>query len=522
MCSFAGVAPAMVYLNDPQKVLTVDGLGTWPRAATSAYFRGKGHTVIPRGIEQSVVPAAADSWITALRLWGTMSFRDVAAAAIRLARDGFPIHPHMCATLRDKANDFPAGSEAARIYFPNGRAPSTGELLVQTDFGNLLQHLADVERAAGGSREAALDAVRREFYQGDVAARIAAHQHENGGLLTREDLASYRVTIESPQKIDFLGTDVYSCGPWCQGPMLLQTLNILADRDIRALGHNTAEYIHTIVEAIKLSAADREAWYGDPKFVDVPVGQLLSRDYARERSSKIDPHRADPGMPPAGRPGGNSGFDPAGTLIDSAGLIEPRVNDKDTSYVCVVDRHGNAFSATPSDGVMGGAPVIPGLGICISPRGIQSRLNDGHPSSVAAGKRPRLTPNPALLIRPGEYVRPFGSPGGDLQTQAMLQFLLNSLVFEMDLQSAAEAPYAFSYSFPDTFSPHAYFPGKLRIEKPISDQTLVALNALGHKAEWWPSNEWPRAAVCAVQRDIRTGIVLGAADHRRTSYAVCK
>ncbi len=195
-------------------------------------------------------------------------------------------------------------------------------------------------------------------------------------------------------------------------------------------------------------------------------------------------------------------------------------SDLDTSYVCTVDRHGNAYSATPSDGVMRVSPVVPGTGLAPSPRGIQSRTDPAHPSCVAPGKRPRLTPNPAIIVREGKYVMPLGTPGGDLQTQAMLQTFLAMEVFGMDVQTAVDAPRVYSYSFPDSFAPHAYYPGLLRLEHPFPAATADALAALGHKIEYWPDDEWPRTGMCAIVADVETGMRHAAADFRRTCYAL--
>jgi len=396
--------------------------------------------------------------------------------------------------------------------------PQAGEIFVQSDLANTLQFLADVEGAAGSrGRAAGIDAVRRAFYRGDVAQAIARHQRQNGGLLTAEDMASYRVTVEKPVRTRFCGIDVYSCGAWCQGPLLLQALNLVEGFDLAALGHNSPAYIHAVTEAIKLAAADREAWYGDPKFIDVPLDILLSAAYAADRRGMIRPDRCWPEMPEAGAiPGRDRSAAKPPTTADRV----PAQSDLDTSYVCVVDRHGNAFSATPSDGVLRVSPVVPGLGFGASARGIQSRTDPAHPACIAPGKRPRLTPNPAIAIKEGEFVMPFGTPGGDLQTQAMLQFLVNLSVFGMEIQRAVEMPRFYSYSFPDSFSPHSYFPGKLRLEKPIGEATAAALDALGHKTEWWPDDEWPRTGINAIRADTASGTLHGAADHRRTCYAV--
>jgi gamma-glutamyltranspeptidase/glutathione hydrolase len=474
-----------------------------------------GGDCVPEGILQTVVPGAPDAWLTALELYGTMSFADVVHTAIHYAGDGFVTDPMMSLTIKRKPADFPPGTAAAAIFHPNGRPPEPGEIFVQADLARTLQHLADEESAARHKgREAGIAAVRHAVYRGDLAKTFADFQRSNGGLLDEEDLASYRVTIESPVSINFRGTEVYACGPWCQGPMLLQILRICDALDLGRHAHNSSAHLHGLVEAIKLVAADREVYYGDPKFVDVPMEALLSMDYARSRAAVIGADRAYPEMPPAGV------IDRAGRR---AGATKPRAVASaplDTSYVSVIDRHGNAFSATPSDSVMRKSPVVPGTGLPLSPRGIQSRLDPKHPSAVAPGKRPRLTPNPAIAIRPGEFVMAFGTPGGDLQVQAMTQVFLNMIAFGMDAQRAVEAPRVYSYSFPDSFAPHAYYPGMLRVEDGIAGETVAELDGLGHKTTAWPDDEWPRTGVCVSIDDIARGVKFGAADSRRTGYAL--
>ena len=518
MCCFGGVAPTIIYLAATGEIVTVDGLGTWPRAASCAFFQRHHPGPVPEGILQTVVPAAPDAWLTLLERYGTISFGDAAQAAIRFARDGFPVHPQMSARIKDRIIDFQDQPESAEIFLPNGRPPEPADIFVQTDLAGTLQYLVDEERrAAARGREAGLQAVRKAFYAGDIAGAIARFHKENGGLLTADDLAGYRVTIAPAASTRFRDIDVYICGPWCQGPMLLQQLNLLSGIDLDALGHNSTAYIHTVCEATKLVAADREAYYGDPKFVDVPMEALLSHAYAERRRKMIRPDVAWPEMPPAGEVG--NGVEPyrgSEALVAAASASA----SLDTTYLCVVDRDGNAFSCTPSDGVMRKSPVIPGTGLFPSGRGNQSRTDPDHPSSIEPGKRPRLTPNPALAIRPGKEIMPFGTPGGDQQTQAMLQAFLNMHVFSMDPQSAVEAPRFGSISFPDSFSPHEYRPGVLNLEERISKRTAKELAALGHEIEWLPEEEWSTTAVCAIRVDTQSGVLYGAADRRRTSYAV--
>jgi gamma-glutamyltranspeptidase/glutathione hydrolase len=288
---------------------------------------------------------------------------------------------------------------------------------------------------------------------------------------------------------------------------------------LHRLGHNSVGYLHRITEAVKLAFADREAYFGDPRLVDVPMAALLSRDYALKRREQIRADRAWPEMPPAGDPRAlraGAGAPRRAALVAEHAWQAPEL---DTSYACVVDRHGNVFSATPSDGSFS-SPVVPGLGIIPSSRGSQNWADPDHPSGVAPGKRPRLTPNPAIAIKPGKMKMPFGTPGGDVQTQAMLQVFLNVHLFGMEPQDAIEAPRVASYSFPSSFEPHAYHPGRLNLESRIDKPTGEALGRLGHKVEWWPDWTWLAGAVCTIVADQETGVLKGGADPRRPSYAV--
>ena len=501
--SVGGVAPIAIYLADRAEVITISGLGTWPRAASCEYFQRHHNGDLPKGILRTVVPSAIDAWITALARYGTMPFSEVAAAAIRFARDGFVMYTLMADTIAATADDIASWPASAAIYLPNGAPPKVGHRFVQSDLGRSLQYLADEERAAAPrGRAAALQAARDAFYRGDIASTIADYHATNGGLLTRDDLAEFHVDIEPALRGRFGDVDVYACGPWCQGPMLLQQLAILNGMDLRGLDHNSVAYVHLLTEVIKLAAADREAYFGDPKFVAVPLNRLLSEDYAAQRRALIDPARAAPQMPPAG-------------ATSSIHL--------DTSYVAVVDRHGNAFSATPSDGITSG-PVVPGTGLLISPRGAQSWTDPAHPSAIMPGKRPRLTPNPAIAIRPGHFVMPFGTPGHDTQTQVMLQAFLNIVLFGMDLQQAMEAPRFSSLSFPSSAWPHADQPGRLLLEPEIEVRIGSALTAMGHRAEIWPDTGpdyfTNASCACAVMAESRTGTLKGAADPRRPGYAI--
>jgi len=497
--NIAGVAPIMIYKVETRSVETISGLGTWPAAMSPDLFQREYDGEIPEGILRTVVPAAPCAWISALQRHGTISFAEAAAQAIDFAAQGFVMYPFMASILTEHEADYARWPSSAEIYLPGGAPPRAGDLFVQRDLAASLSYMANEERAAvGKGRVAGLEAARDAFYRGDIAQKILRYHRENDGLLRATDLGNFRSAVEPPLRQQFLDCDIYTCGAWCQGPVLAQALSLLEADELRVMEHNTPAYIHHLCEALKLVFEDRERYYGDPRFVDVPLERLLSPDYAAARRALIDATRArEENLP--------------------ASVNEPLI-PRDTSYICVIDKDGNAFSATPSD-VSYDTPVIPGTGFCPSSRGSQSWPDPAHPSAVQPGKRPRLTPNPALAIRAGKFVMPFGTPGGDMQCQAMLQVLMNILVFDMNPQAAVEAPRFGTYSFPNSFAPHDVYPGRVNLEARIAQATEAALKALGHDVWMWP--EWSQlaGAVCVIYQDLERGTLAGGADPRLPAMA---
>jgi gamma-glutamyltranspeptidase/glutathione hydrolase len=371
--------------------------------------------------------------------------------------------------------------------------------------------MVDEERAAlSQGREAGLEAARRAFYCGDIAREIDAFMKREGGYLAYEDLATFASRIEPALRRPWRGHELLTCGPWCQGPVLTTALLMLERCGLGDLRHDSADYMHLLIEVLKLAFADREYYYGDPQFVDVPLDVLLSDERIARRIALISRERAMPEMPAAehGTPG---------LPVPNAGPL-PTV-EPDTSYVCVVDRWGNAFSATPSDGAWE-SPMVPGLGIIPSMRGVQSRPDPRHPSGVAPGKRPRLTPNPALMVTADGGVMPFGTPGGDVQVQAMLQVLLNVMHFGMPVQAAIEAPRVATYNFPSSFAPFDYFPGRITVEDRIDPAVRQELERRGHVVVVWPAFESLGGSVEMIQSDPKTGLLAAGADPRRAAYAM--
>jgi gamma-glutamyltranspeptidase/glutathione hydrolase len=455
----------MIYAADEDRVTTISGLGRWPQAASVNYFQTHCNGRIPLGVLRCVTPSGVDAWVRALATHGTMTLADVMEDAAQLAERGFPMHRFMAANLREDVDTFSQWPSSADIFLPGGRPPGPGDIFVQRDLGRTMRRLIAAEAdARQQGRVVALQAARDVFYHGDIAREIAAFYAAEGGLLTYDDLAAFQVQMEDPVRVSFREYDIYTCGPWCQGPVLAQVLALLDAYDLEALGHNSPAYVHLITEALKLTFADRERYYGDPEFVDVPMQAMLSQDYAAARRLLIDADKAAGGMPPAGDPrSGNGHVEPWHPISAPHGATSV-AETLDTTYVCVVDRQGNVFSATPSDGCFG-APITPGLGVTISTRGSQSWAQEGHASAIAPGKRPRLTPSPALVFKNGKPFMPIGTPGGDVQCQSMLQVFLNVAVFGMTPQAAIEAPRFATYSYPGSFEPHAYYPDEVRLER---------------------------------------------------------
>ena len=509
MVSVAGVAPILVHVARTGETWQVSGVGPYPRASSRESFMTRHGGQIPPGLPRTVVPAAPDAWCTALERWGTLSFADAIAPALEHARRGFAVSAFSAYQMGTNADKYRRWPTSIALYLRDGRAYRMGEVLVQRELADTLERMVAAEKRAGGSRAAGVRAARDEFYRGETAKRIAEFHRANDGPLALADLADFSVEVGPALRTTFGQYEIAACGFWCQGPVLLQIFNMLDGVDLAALGHNSPAYLHRLVETIKLAFADRDAYYGDPNFVNVPAERLLSRAYAEARRALVG-ERAWKEMPPAGDAAERR------ELLPLAGGSDAL----DTSYVAVVDAEGNGFSATPSDPNVD-SPVVAGVGCVVSPRGSQGWLDPSHASVVAPGKRPRLTPAPAMALQDGKVFMPFGTPGGDVQQQAMLQVFLNTTVFGLPLQEAIEAPRVASRSFPDSFWPHAYSPGKLEVERRVARDTRDTLAGLGHEIAEWPEWEWRAGAVCAVKVGPE-GTRWGGADPRRGAHSIAR
>jgi len=509
LVSVAGVAPIIVRLADGT-VETIAGVGPWPMAIPRDLFRERHGGRMPPGVLRTVVPAAPGAWITALRRHGTMGFSEIADAARRFAVEGFAVHAGLADSIAKNEAAYRRWAYNAAIFLPGGAPPMVGDKFVQADLGRSLGYMIDQARAAG-SREAGWRAAHDAFYRGDIARAITAFQAREGGFLTLEDMAAYRSPVVPALRTPWRGHRLLNCGPWCQGPTLAQALLLVERAGLDGLAHNSPDYLHLLTECLKAAFADREYHVGDPDFVDVPMEAMLSQAHIARRVAAIDPSRAHPAMPER--------LIGAGAAPDAPSRQNEPPVEAGTSYVCVVDRWGNAVSATPSDGSWTG-PLVPGTGLMVSGRGSQSRVDPAHPAGFAPGKRPRLTPMPAMLELADGGVMPFGTPGNDVQPQAMLQVLLNLFQFGMDPQEAVEAPRVATYAFPASSAPHDYFPGRLALEGRIAPAVKGELARRGHVIAEWP--DWTAVAGCVelIRTDPASGMLSAAADPRRPAYAI--
>jgi gamma-glutamyltranspeptidase / glutathione hydrolase len=497
---------------DEARVLCAQGPA--PAAATIARYKELGFELIPgTGPLAACVPGAFDGWMLLLRDFGTARLADVMAPAIGYAERGYPLVPDITAAIAEVEPLFrEEWTSSADLYLADG-VPRPGALfrnpVLAATYGRIVR---EAERASQ-SREGQIDAARDAFYRGFVAEAIVEH----GGLMSGADLASWEAGFEPPVTFDYHGLTICKTGPWGQGPVFLQQLALLAGFDLEVMGLGSAEYLHTVVEGAKLAFADREAWYGDPSFVDVPIGELLSEPYSAQRRRLITDeasYELRPGAP-AGRPPRLPAFRPAAATL---GAGEPTLRTGDTCHIDVADRFGNLVAATPSGGWLHSSPVIASLGFPLGTRAQMFTLEEGHPNSLAPGKRPRTTLSPSLALRDGEPYLAFGTPGGDQQDQWSLAFLLAHFHFGLNLQAAIEAPAFHTTHFPSSFYPRESFPGRVHVEGRCPPQVVDELRRRGHDVQ--VEDDWALGRMSAVARG-PDGTLRGAAGPRRMQgYAV--
>jgi len=506
---FGGEAPVVLYDAKSRKVVVVNGQGLAPAAAKPEVWAGKPYIDF-HGPKAATVPAVLDSMAMVLSQFGSKRLSEVLAPAIDLA-DGFPMYDILRdALVRERVNCERYPTTMA-VYYPGGRVPDLGEVFQQPDLARTLRAIAAVDEAEwkrSHDRLKAIEAGRNAFYKGDIAARLVKASGDFGGILSEEDLGTFRGRLEEPLRTSYRGYDVYKAGFWTQGPVLLQTLNILSGFDLKAMGFQSADYVHTVTEAMKLAFDDRDVFYGDPDFAKVPAEALLSPPYAEERRKLLDPKTASRTHRP-GRPGGVT-----------MGELEPAPHADgsrptgDTTAVNAVDAAGNLFSAVVSGAwILDGAFIAGDTGVPLSQRMQQFSLDPQSPNLVAPKKRPRITLTPTVVMKDDRPYLAISTPGGDSQDQQNLNVLLAHLEFGLPIQEAIEAPRFNSEHMRQSFREHRDQPGVLTIEGRVPWDVLEELRRRGHDLRIVGPFRMP-TAVTAVGIDPKTGTLFGGADVR--------
>ena len=508
-----GDLPALLWPAGRERPFVLCAQGPAPRAATIARYRDElGLALVPgTGPLAAVVPGAFGGWLAMLREHGTLPFAEVARYAIHYAERGYPVVPGIAGAIRKVEGLFrDEWTTSAEVYLP---IAEPGTLHRNPQLAETYRRLA-----------AAADPLE-EWYRGFVAERIVRFQarewldssgERHAGLLAEEDLRDWTPTWEEPVSVEYHGYEVFKAGPWSQAPVFLQQLRLLEGFDLAALPHAGADYVHLVTECAKLAFADREAWYGDPDFADVPLAELLSREYADERRRLVGDEASAELRP--GSPGGREPrlAGPAAPAPVAPGVGEPTRGD--TVHVDVVDRFGNMVSATPSGGWLYGAPVIPSLGFCLGTRAQMFWLEEELPNSLEPGKRPRTTLSPTLAGRDGQPHLAFGTPGGDQQDQWSLHAFLAHVHHDVDLQASIDAPEHHTEAFPESFYPREARPRHLAVEERVGPETIEALRRRGHDVE--VHGPWTLGRVTAVGREPGGILKAGANPRGRQGYAV--
>jgi gamma-glutamyltranspeptidase / glutathione hydrolase len=511
------------------RVLCAQGVA--PAAATIRRFEELGFDRMPgTGPLAACVPGAFDGWMLLLRDFGTARLADVMAPAIEYAEHGFPLVPAVTETIAAVEGLFrDEWTTSADLYLADGVPRPLSQFRNRALAATYRRIVDDAERASS-DRERQIEAARDGFYRGFVAEAIVEWSSTNevldtsgrrhAGLLTGDDLAEWEATYEAPVTVDYEGLQVCKTGPWGQGPVFLQQLALLAGFDLQAMGLGSADYLHTVVECAKLAFADREAWYGDPAFVDVPLDALLSVAYNDERRALVGDQASlelRPGAPDGRRPTLGA-LDQDASVAPTLGVGEPTLRTGDTCHIDVADRFGNLVSATPSGGWLQSSPVIPSVGFPLSTRSQMFVLDESLPSALAPRKRPRTTLTPSLALRDGAPYMAFGTPGGDQQDQWSLHFLLAHAHFGLNLQAAIEAPSFHTTHFPSSFYPRAAFPGRVHLEGRFAAQVIDELRRRGHDVR--VEGDWSLGRLSAATR-APDGVLRAAANPRGTQgYAV--
>ena len=526
---FGGESPILIRTRDGE-VHSIPGVGAAPELMTLEFFqshrqdpeiiqesrrRGRNGGSIPSyGILPALVPGMVDSGLLSLREFGTKSFGEVIQPAIDLA-DGMPLDSIRAGSIAQAVRIFKLFPTSQRVYLPGGRVPRAGSLFRQTDLARTLRSMAAAEKKAlrdGATRVQAIDAVRDYFYRGEIARKIADFSKDNGGLLRYEDFAQTRLELEKPEVTTYREYEVYKSGFWTQGPILLQALNLLEGYDLSTMGWNSAEYIHTLTEALKLAYADRDTYYADPKFSDVPA-ELLTKEYAKRRRELIDPVRASVEFRP-----GKFGREPPHPSR-YAGQLRPLTDalaSKDTTCINIIDSNGVMFSVTPSGAWMPSV-IAADTGIPLTQRAQSFLMIPDHPNVVEPRKRPRITLSPTIVTHRGQPFLALSTPGGDQQDQALLQVMLAISEFRLNPQAAVEAPRLQTRHMVASFDDHAMEPNLLLLDERIAPSVEVQLKEWGHQIE--RRSKWNSGSAPVAVLFLPNGVISAGADPYGYRYA---
>jgi gamma-glutamyltranspeptidase/glutathione hydrolase len=543
--SWGGETQALIYNPHTGKVIGVNALGVAPTGATPEFFKSKGYEYPPEfGPLAAVTPGTPGGIMVMLAEFGKLSLAQVLAPAIEMA-DGYPIEAQAADLMerwQDELRKWPESRRTFLVHEGQARvAPQAGEIFRQPDLAATLRKLVEAEAQAlrsGADRKQAIMAAYDRFYKGDIAKEFARGSREMGGLHTPQDLANWRVHLEEPVSTNYRGIEVYKLTHWVQGPALLQALNILENFDLKSMGYNSARYIHTVYQAMNLAFADRDFYYGDPRFPpEEPIRGLLSKDYARERAKLIREDRNDPDARPGDPYPFQSATNPFKAALEHWHTVKPRANKPapnqwsptalaefdrtfrlGTTSVEAADKEGWVVSVTPSGGWLPAA-IAGKTGIGMSQR-MQSFVlepSDNPFNVVAPGKRPRATLTPSLALKDGKPLLAFAVQGGDTQDQNLLQFFLNVVEFGMTVQEAAEGANITSYQMRDSFGAHESFPGRVTLANAIPDWVRTELSRKGYKLEFTPNNSGP---ITAIYLDREHGSLWGAAAYHGEDYGI--
>jgi len=514
-----GDVPIIVHDVKRAKTEVICGQGPAPAGATIAHYRSEGLDMVPgTGLLAACVPGTFESWMLLLRDYGTVRLRDVLEPAIGYARDGYPIVERASATIQTVEQLFRKyWPTSAAVYLPNNEVPRPGTLFTNPALAATYERILTEAESAGSDRVAQIERARAVWSRGFVAEAIdrfcrtqevmdvSGSPHR--GVLNGDDMANWLPTIEAPLTYDYGRYTVCKPGVWSQGPVMLQQLALLKGFELDGLDPAGPEFIHLQIEAAKLAYADREKFYGDPKFNEIPIETLLSDEYNDARR-KLITDKASLEF----RPGDVGSFgsvvkqraqEGRREAVGAMGAGEPTVGRfgevrGDTVHFDIIDKAGNMISATPSGGWLQSSPVIPELGFCLGSRAQMFWLEEGHPAALAPGKRPRTTLSPTMALRDGEPYMAWGSPGGDQQDQWNTQFFLRHVHAGLNLQEAIDAPAWHSEHFPISFWPRTSRPGVLVLEGRVSSATVDVLKAKGHVVEMGP--DWSEGRLTAASK----------------------